>query len=297
MSVVWVGLTGVTIAVLGLVTWQSRETLLVALRTARYGRLAWTFVAYTASIGAIAVGWHLVMRHLGGERRFAVNAKIYVSTLAARRLPGTLWYIAGRAVLYRRLGTPVRLCSIASGIEVILSIVSGLMVGAPALLSRAEASPFQVAIGVVIELAGLCLLHPKVLRWLLARSGHFVEPGELTVLRVGSWIVAYVAMWISGGLMAYSVVSALYPVSLSAMPLTVSLWSLTGVISYLAFLLPSNLGLSEITLSLLLSRIFPLPITVTAAILIRVLTTAVDIVWSSLLLYEMKRHPDLFQPG
>jgi hypothetical protein len=289
LYLVWAVLLVALIAFLGLVVWRSRDTLLDVLRTARYERFGWTFIAYAVSIGAIATGWHLVMRHLGGEPRFVVNLKIYVYTLAARRLPGTLWYIAGRAVLYRRLGVPARLPSLAAGIEVVLSIVSGLMVGAPALLLTADAQPVHVVICVAVELIGLGLLYPPLLRRLLARFGHLVGPEQLTVPRVISWVGAYIAMWISGGGMACTVVSALYPMDLSQVPLIVSLWALTGVIAFLAFFLPNNLGLAEITLSLLLGRIVPLPIAIATAITIRVLTTAFDILWSSLLLFDRKR--------
>lgn len=283
---VWVGLSGLVFAFMAFVVWRSRETLVEALQTARYGYFFWTFIAYAFSIGAVAVGWHLVMHNLGQQSDLLVNIKIYVYTLAARRVPGTLWYIAGRAVLYKRLGISGRFSALASAIEVVLSIVSGLMVGAPALFLQMGTSAVNIIIFLLVELVGLCLLHPKVLCWLLARFGHQVEPGHLTILQVLSWLGAYAAMWVGGGLMTCTVVLALYPLELSQFPWTISLWALTGAISFVAFLLPNNLGLSEITLAFLLGRIIPLPIAIATAILLRVLTTLFDIMWSSLYLLE-----------
>jgi hypothetical protein len=290
LHLAWSGLAGVVLVILGLVVWRSKENLLVVLRTARCEYFVLTFVAYTVSIGTVALGWHLVMRHLGGQERLLLNLKAYVYTLAARRLPGALWYVAGRVVLYRRLGVPGRVSVLACGIEVVLSVVSGLMVGAPALLFQMGTSLASTVIFVLVELIGLCLLYPKNLRWLLARFGHHVEPGCLTVPRVTSWLGAYTAMWISGGLMTYTVVSALYPLSLSQVPWTISLWALTGAVSFITFLLPNNLGASEIALSVLLSRIVPLYVAIATAVLLRVLTTIVDIMWSFLFLWEKSRH-------
>jgi hypothetical protein len=286
LRLVWVGLGSLVLVLMALLIWRSRETLLEVLRTARYEYFAWTFVAYAVSIGAVALGWHLVMHHLGQQRDWFLNVKIYVYTLAARRVPGTLWYIAGRAVLYKRLGIPGRFSALASAVEVLLSIVSGLMVGAPALFLQMKSSLVPITIFVSIELIGLGLLYPRVLCGLLARFGYHIEPGRLTVPKVLSWLGAYAAMWVSGGLMACSVISALYPLDLSQVPWTISLWALTGAISFAAFLLPHNLGISEITLSILLSRVVPLPIAMTTAILIRILTTIFDIMWSSLFLLE-----------
>ena len=289
LRLVWVGLGSLVLVFMALLIWRSRETLLEVLRTARYEYFAWTFVAYAVSIGAVALGWHLVMHHLGQQSDWILNFKIYIYTLAARRVPGTLWYIAGRAVLYKRLGIPGRFSALASAVEVLLSIVSGLMVGAPALFLQTKSSPAHITIFVLVELVGLCLLYPRVLHWLLARFGHHIEPGQLTVPKVLSWLGAYAAMWVSGGLMACTVVAALYPLDLSQIPWAISLWTLTGAISFAAFLLPHNLGISEITLSILLSRLVPLPIAMATAILIRVLTTIFDIMWSSLFLLEKNK--------
>lgn len=286
LGLTWKVMAGLMIVIMALLVWQSRVALLAVLRTARYEYFAWAFVIYTISIGPTALGWHLVMRHLGGPDDFILNLKIYVYTLAGRRLPGTLWYIAGRAVLYKRLGVSRRASSLASGIEVILSIVSGSIIGAPALFSQIGVSPASIMTFALIELIGLSLLYPSVLHWLLARFGYQVEPGRLTVPRILAWLGAYVGTWISGGLVAFTVVSALHPLDLSQIPLIISLWALAGTAAFVTFLLPNNLGAQEITLSVLLSGIVPLPVAIASAVLLRVLTTIFDVMWSSLFLWE-----------
>ena len=284
----WIGVS-IGILFLGftaLLVWRSRDTLVAVLRTAHYEYFLGVFGLYSLSIAWVALGWHLVMRHLRAGSSLLVDLKAYVYTLAARRLPGKLWYIAGRAALSRQLGISARISALSSGIEVVLSIVSGLIVGTPALLMQTGGARFAVVLVILAELVGLAVLHPRVLRRLLGLLGHQLEPGSLAFSRVLSWLGAYTLMWICGGLMTYAVIAAIHPVGTSEIPRIISLWALTGVISLAGFLLPSNLGLSEVALSSLLSSVIPLSIAVATALLVRILTTLFDVMWSSLLLWD-----------
>ena len=282
----WWLLTGTVFAVMAFVFWQNRETLLNVFRTAHYEYFFWAFVVYTVAVGIVALGWHLIMHDLGGQSKLLLNVKVYVYALAARRLPGTLWYVAGRSVLYQRLGVSGRIAALASGVEVVLSIVSGIMVGALAMFTLAGTSSVSVLLLGLVELVGLTLLHPKILCRLLACLGHQISPGKLTITQVLSWLGAYIIMWIGGGLVAYLITLALYPIEGDQIPLVTSSWSLAGVIAFTTFLLPSSLGASELAFSFMLSYIVPFPIAVAASILIRILTTIFDIILSSLYLLE-----------
>jgi len=286
IPILWIGLTGIVVAIMAFTVWQNRDMLLFEFATARYEYIFWTFMAYALSIWVVASGWHLIMSHLHGQDTFLTNLKIYVYTLAARRIPGTLWYIAGRAILYERCGVPKRVTSLASGVEVILSVVSGLIVGAPVLLSSFGTSPITILLFITIEVIGLSLLYPTTLKWCLARLGYQVEQNAITIPKVLLWLLIYAVMWICGGLMTYTTISILQPVPLSQIPTIIALWSLTGAIAFISFFLPHGLGVSEITLSILLSQIIPLPIAIMTAILIRLLTTIFDIMWSSLFFLE-----------
>jgi hypothetical protein len=251
--------------------------------------LVLTFFAYAIAIGAVAIGWHLIMYYVGEQHNLLLNIKIYVYTLVARRMPGTLWYVAGRAILYQRLGISGRVTTLASGIEIVLGIVAGFMVGLPALFLQLGLSWVSIAVFTFIEAIGLVILYPPLLCKLLSLFSYYVDPKSITIRTVLAWLCSYVSMWISGGIMTCTVVAALYPLSWGQIPTIISLWSLTGVISYSVFLLPSNLGATEIALSVMLSHIIPLPIAVATAILVRILTTVFDIGWSSLILLDRNR--------
>jgi uncharacterized membrane protein YbhN (UPF0104 family) len=282
IKLVWGLLMLLLFGALAAFLWRNKEAMSAAFRSAQYAYFAATFVFYGVSVAAISFGWHLVLRHLGAQRNLLTNLKIYVYTLATRRIPGVLWYVAGRAVLYGQLGVSAKATSLASGIEVVLSVVSGLLIGAPALFVLLGTTSLNIALFALVELIGLSLLYPPILTRVLSVFRYEIDPGCVTLPRLASWLGAHALMWVSGGLVLYTVVRALYPVPISQIPAVVSLWALTGAISFGAVLLPSNFGATEITLSLLLSRLIPAPIGVATALLVRVLTTLFDLLWSSL---------------
>jgi uncharacterized membrane protein YbhN (UPF0104 family) len=287
LKLAWWGFFGIAFVLLLRAVWQSRDLLVSAITNARLEYLTLTFLAYVSSIGAIAVGWHLIIERVGGQSNPIINLKIYVYTLAARRIPGTIWYIAGRALFYQNFGVAKRVTSLASGIEVILSIVSGLMVGALAIFTYWKVTAITVAVFLLVEIIGLMLIHPRVLRGLLKRFGYIPSQSSINISHVFVWLVFYVLMWIFGGVMAYSMLLVLYNSSSSiSAPVVISVWSITGSISFLTFLLPNNLGSTEVTLSFLLSNFVPMPIAISTAIFLRFFTTACDIILSSLSFFD-----------
>lgn len=278
-KLVWIGLAGSPALIIAFIAWQNWDTVLSTVRNIRYHQLGWAFAAYLLSTSAAVLGWHLIIRDLAGQKNLRLNLKIYLYTLSARRLPGTIWYIAGRAIWYQRLGVPKRVSSLASGVEVVLQITTGLMVGAPALFIHMGVSVFSVLIFCLVELAGLSLLHPKILTWMLNRFGYQFEKESWHRGNILLWLGATIVMWMGSGFSLYVVMTMLQPLDLSQAPLIISLWALTASISFITFFLPYNLGFTEFALSAMLSSVVPLPIALTAAIILRILLTAFDLVW------------------
>ena len=285
-KLLWIGLAGSPALIIALIAWQNWDTVLSTVLNIRYHQLGWAFAAYIVSISAAVLGWHLIMRDLAEQKSLRLNLKIYLYTLSARRLPGTIWYIAGRAIWYQRLGVPKRVSSLASGVEVVLQITTGLMVGAPALFIHLGVSVFSVLIFCLVELAGLSLLHPKILTWLFNRFDYQLEKERWHKGNILLWLGATVVMWIGSGFSLYVVVTVLHPLDLFQAPLIISLWALTASVSFVTFFLPYNLGFTEFALSAMLSSVVPLPIALTAAIILRILLTAFDLIWLLGLLRE-----------
>jgi hypothetical protein len=91
-------------------------------------------------------------------------------------------------------------------------------------------------------------------------------------------------VWLLGGAMLFSIVSIFAPVDVSHLPFVIGAWTLVGVISVLLFFSPSNLGITEVGISLLLSSFLPGSIAVVAALFVRVTTISFELVWALLAL-------------
>ncbi len=253
--------------------WTNREQLIPYLRSADIGQLFVAFGAFLLSIVTAAAGWTLIMRPVAPDISFGTHARIYAATLIARRLPGTLWYVGGRVLLYGRLGVPRSYVAFASGLEMVLFVVSGMLL-ALVLLPRFPTMDLLVT-ALVAATAFLLWFSPtlidRFLRWRGLEAP--IAPDRRDVAR---WILAYCANWISGGLMVAALIRALAPLPAEQIPFVLGAWAFSGAMGTLTIFLPSTFGVVEISLSVFLSTILPLPLAAAVAILTRILTYLFD---------------------
>jgi len=220
------------------------------------------------------------MGRLTGVRDLRKHLKYYIYTNLLRRLPAPLLYIFGRVYLYEREGIAKSAMVTISLLEWILIILSGMIVYLLTLpffpLLPNWHSPW-FPVGTLI--AGVLLLHPRIIRAVLRLWGKqefIVSFGYGDVL---VWLVIYSLVWIGGGLMLYASINSLYAISLASLPAVIGAWVLSGVITTLIFVTSAGLGLKELTLSILLSRVIPLPLAIIVALLMRVCLVLFEIIW------------------
>jgi len=252
--------------------WKSRDTIIPYLLGANYYRFIGVFFTYLGSLIAAVIGWSAIMRDLDGSLSWWKNSQIYSITLAARRLPGTFWYVGGRMVMYQQLGVAKKTVLVASSIEMIITLVTGGLVGLILMLASGTSLPSQVILVIIAgAILGTLILHPSALKAILKRNGkNLVE--NLRLQDVLVWFVLYTIMWAVSGLMLSQLVSAFQPVSSREMSLITGIWALSGTAGVLTFFLPSTFGVTELTLAVLLSQIMPLPLAGVIAILTRLMT-------------------------
>jgi hypothetical protein len=209
------------------------------------------------------------------ERHF----RYYCIANVAKRLPGTVWYVAGRGYLYGGDGVNARAVVTASGIELAVMLLSGVATAAIFVLPRTAASGLQlVALGTIGSLT-LTAIHPRVLRRLLRALRVTPErmPGYRSLL---GWLASYMLVWSLSGLVLYLIGSAIWPIEPRHIPYVIGSVALAGVMSSSLFLLPSNFGVNELSLSLLLNAILPLSLAGLIALASRVLVLLYDILWA-----------------
>jgi hypothetical protein len=220
------------------------------------------FAALLALYGVSALGYVFIIEQLAGRRvprrRFAA---LWARSLLGRYVPGNVMMVASRLVLGQEAGISRKVSLAASVYEQALSLGVAAAGGLILLAAYGADEIGPAAWLVALVPLGLVVLHPEVFGrltgWLLRRAKR--EPLEALlsgrqVLALGAWyLLGAVLLALGVGLLVHSAVgddggSLLY----------VGLSFLTSfVISMLAFIFPSGLGVREGAFALALGRNLP----------------------------------------
>ncbi|MBN1886398.1 MAG: flippase-like domain-containing protein, partial [Thermoflexales bacterium] len=213
--------------------------------------------AFMSNVG----GWAVIIRRLGVSTSLRKNVEIYCLAAHAKRLPGIVWYVAGRAYLYQNAGVPVAVVVQGSLWEMALLVLSGLTIYGVfrPFYWASQHAYFNYLLLATIPIS-LVVAFPSVFQRLLPwlwrdwRAEHLVQ---VSPRNKALWISIYLLGWIAGGSILYFLMGAVSPVSLPLLPVCWGFVALSGVISVFAFFLPGGVGIREISLALLLSDYIP----------------------------------------
>lgn len=273
---------GATFVILGILVYRERAAILLFPWQIHGWSLVAAFVLLLGTIVLAALAWTILLRLLGSPLPRSLHVRYYVISHLARRLPGTLWYIAGRGYLYRQHGESVRLITIASSIELVLMTVAGglftLALWGAAL--RQLPMTYLAALAVTVVL-GVLLTRPASIGWLLRRVGL----GGVPALSQGNMLVLlaiYFFTWLLAGILFFCLVRGITGIGPEHLAYLAASWSLVGTLSVLVFFLPSNFGFTEVGLSLLLSAVMPSSVAVVVAILTRVIMIGFELIAAAL---------------
>lgn len=274
------GLTLLALASMLLLLANNWETLRAWQWHVRPLPLVLSFGAYSVALFLAILAWSQIMNALGTPIHWRLHARIYCVSNLARRLPGVLWHVTGRLLLYQECQASSAVVSVASALELVLMGLAALLVG---LLTWPGAGRFSVMRGWagVASALGLAAAHPRVLNGLLQKLGTDASARPpLRFRQVLTWVALYGLVWAVGGTVLYAVVATVYDLPIELMPRVVGAWSLSGIVSVLTAVLPVGLGLRELTLSLMLAQFLPQGVAVVAAIAARLLLTFYELVWA-----------------
>lgn len=264
----------ISVAILGFLVYSQREALFSGQLALRPAYLVGAFLIYLVNLLLAAVAWASIMKSLGAHLPFATHLRYFCLSLVARRIPGTVWYIASRAALYREEGVSGKDSSVASGIEAgvatISAVIGSLLFGVP-ILAQVTVSYWGLVAAVIVSLV---LVHPRIVTWVLRRMGREVE--RFRYRDLATWISLYLLAWIVGGFMLWLTANGISQVALEHLPLFIGSWCLISLLSSLFFFSPSNLGITEVGLSLMLGLVVPTSIAVLIAVFGRVLYTTFE---------------------
>ena len=267
-----------TFVILGALINHEKETLLNHRWTINWIALLVAFVLYSLALLLASSVWVRIINSLGMPIRFGQHFHYYCISMLAKRLPGTIWYVVYRSQMYEREGLSPKLTSLASGVELAVVIISGIMVSilfaAPILLE------YQAGIWVILLLLfiGLSFLHPQVIKWFMQKLN--LQSQVFSYLQVILWLGMYVLVRLLSGALVFSIANIIYPLPFDQIDYVVGGWSLVGVLSNILMFMPTNLGFTEVSFSLILSKVIPSSMAVLVAVLSRITITTFELVWA-----------------
>lgn len=238
---------------------------------------------YPVTFLLIASVWSQVIGRLGGFSNYCGNLQIYCYSGLIKYIPGTFWYVLGRAYFYEKRGIAKSLTALGSLWELALAAFSGLVVYLPLMMYSRQvyAGPLNYLLLLLAPL-GFVVLYPSRFS---AALEHVLKKRAENISRIRhrdslTWIALYAFAWLLGGLAFYLQANMIFPVPLAHLPAIVSFLVISGVISHLAFFIPAGLGIREVSLSLLLSSFVPFGIAVVIALIFRLWMTLSEVFWT-----------------
>jgi glycosyltransferase 2 family protein len=258
-----------------------------------YLYIALAILIYPFGMLPTVAGWHILLNSLGVKLRWRIDLRIYSLSSLPRHIPGFVWYIASRSMLYQEIGIPTTTITAASGIEVILLALTGYALSIPLLLATsAKANNLQlfapIAIIILVILVAWVPFNNRILQKMFAwrRISPFpkIDQGKLIIALL--WMVAG---WFGGSLILFVLTASLYPVDLSLLPMFIGAWGLAGAVSLTIGIGIQGFGIREVTLAATLSLFFPPPIAVVLAVLFRLVLTIGELLWVALFVWVTRK--------
>ena len=268
----------VLFAFLAFTVWRSREQLLPYLAKADYSQFIFVVILYLIALFLAVLNWVVVMHAFEDSISFWMHAKIYLVSMVSRRLPGTIWYVGGRMVLYKQLGVPSIKTASASGVEFVISFVADALLATIFLpLGLNLPKIWLIPLGLVVFL-GLFVLSPKNLEKIMIKLKYpLAQPVHMG--QVISWLFLRMALVLTGGLMIFFTIRIFSPLGVDSLLFVLGARALSGAAGLLTFLLPSSMGASDLTLLAILSSIIPTSLATVIALLVRIYTTLFELLF------------------
>lgn len=267
-----------TILILGRMLYQEREVLFTYQWNINWSMAVISFFIYSCALFLASLVWIWIMKAMGVDMCFGYHFRHYCISQLAKRLPGTIWYVAYRSQMYQKEGLSAKLISLASGIELAIVVISGIILSvlfAAPLMQQYRASVWGI---LLLLFLSLIFLHPRVLGWMLKKFNSSLDRFEYR--QILSWIFAYIVVRLFSGGLIFFIANIIYPVTIDHLGYIIGGWAFIGVLSNILLFSPTNLGFTEVSLSLILSIIMPSSIAVLVAVLSRVTITAFEFFWA-----------------
>jgi uncharacterized membrane protein YbhN (UPF0104 family) len=265
-----------TIGILGWLIYRQREVLLTRQWTVNVPYLLLSFLLYCLIVLMTTAVWSAIMKSFGHKVRYAQHFRALTISALGKRLPGTIWFVAWRINYYRAEKISGKLVSLASGVELAVSVLSAIVISG--VFAYDILRQYVLGIWGILALLLICLavVHPRVIRWTLSKFK--LDAVTLAYRDIIAWVGVYVFVRLCVGILYFLTANIFVHVPLERLPFIIGSCGLVAALSTFLFFFPSNFGFAEISYSLLFSTWMPSSMAVIVVLANRILVTLYDII-------------------
>ncbi|GAA4109908.1 hypothetical protein GCM10022415_03310 [Knoellia locipacati] len=249
------------------------------------GVLAGAFVLALLAPVFSQLGWRVLLADLGTRLPLPAGASVFFVGQLGKYLPGSVWSVVAQADMGSRLGVPRRRMGVVGLLSILLSVITGAIVGIPAvplLVARSGevTSLWWFAPAVVL----LLLLWPRLLNWGIATLLRLLrrDPLEhsLTAPAIALTSMWFVLAWLSAGLSILALAHAMAPGTPVRDLLVTSIcgFALASAIGMFSVFVPAGVGVRDGVLALLLGALMPFSAAIAVVVVSRFFTVVADVV-------------------
>jgi len=250
----------------------------------RYILLA--LLLYPAGMLPTMAGWHTLLEAIGVELPFKANLRFYSLSALPRHIPGFVWYVTSRSMLYQEANVAVGLTVAATGAEIALSALTGFVLSVPLVLLNVKSirtmpgisSAGLAALVLLVALIATAPILNRILQRAL-REGNTDLKVQIRPVKIIITLAWMCAAWAGGGLILFALARALQPVELQMLPGFIGAWGAAGAVSLTIGIGIQGFGIREVTLGALLNLMLPTLTAVVLAVAFRLVLTIGEFLW------------------
>ena len=241
--------------------------------------------------------WQVLLADLGSPLDWRAALQLFGVSQIGKYIPGGVWNIVAAAQIGRRYSIPARRSVTAMTVAVLISLLSGVGIGAVTLLITSVSLQIPTWI-IFILLAALCIiLAPPVLNRLIRLGFRLLnrpEPehdltfsglGFSTLFAVLAWVVAGIQIWVL-------VISVGMEANIGSLLLSIGAYALAWVVGFIVVFVPAGTGVRESVLGLLFAGTLS-----TGGILATVLVSRIAMTLADLLFAGVGALLHMFETG
>lgn len=284
----WLDLVRVVVALLvsfavAVAVWRNWADVSGHLREIAPGTLVVAFLLALLAPVFSLLGWRVLLADLGTRLALPPSASVFFVGQLGKYLPGSVWSVVAQADLGSRLGVPRRRMGVVGLLSIMLSVITGAILGVPAvpsLLARSEEFRWWWFLPALLL---LLLLWPRLLNRGIAQLLRLLrrEPLEhrLTTPAIALTAMWFVLAWGGAGSSVFVLAHAMAPdASLGALVVTsVCGFTLASAIGMFSVIVPAGVGVRDGILALLLAALMPFPAAFAIVVISRFFSVVADV--------------------